>query len=141
MKKALFVLFVLGLAIVTVVALKLRPWMQTGQNVKLGSWKFEDYDFQVWQRKRSTLVEPFSTSLFVRQRTNAWHQYYLNHQDVYRPRVILAKTDDRIVVRQGNKFLGAFDMKSGEYQRAGGGVSLEDVFWEDPPGKRNTVPQ
>lgn len=116
---------------------KLQPWMPAGKIISIGSWKYEDYEFQVWQRKTPSLAEAFSTSLYVRHQTNAWHQYYLNHQDDYLPKMALTKNDSSVHVYRGSKFLGAYNMAETNYTRASGGVSLEDVFWEEPPGNRN----
>lgn len=111
--------------------------MQKGKTIAIGIWKYGDYEFEVWQRKASSFAEPFSTSLYVRHKTNAWHQYYLNHQDVYMPNIAVKQRDSNVYVYRGSKFLGTYDMSKTNYARAGGGVGLEDVFWEDPPGNRN----
>ena len=118
-------------------AWKLQPWMREGKLIEVGSWKYEGYEFQVWQRKNSTLDEPFSTSLYVRHQTNAWHQYYLNHQDDYSPNISLTEKDSIVNVCRGAKFLGAYNMAETNYTRAGGGVCLEAVFSENPPGNRD----
>jgi hypothetical protein len=114
-------------------AWQLRPFTPAGRQVCLGNWAFNEYELQVWQIKKATLSEPFSTSLYVRFRTNAWHQFYLNHQDNYTPSYVLLKTNETVIVNRGNKVLGTFDLNSGKYERTGGGVSLEDVFWRNPP--------
>jgi len=112
---------------------KLRPFTRSGQTVRVGNWIFDDYEMQVWQLKKATISEPFSTSLYVRRQTNAWFQYYLNHQDLYAPRYALVRTNEMVVVYRDRKMLGTFYLSSGEYQRVGGGVGLEDVFWRNPP--------
>jgi len=137
MKKLLVSVGVIICLFLAWIAWRLQPWMQDGKLIQIGSWKYEAYEFQVWQRKNSTFAEPFSTSLYVRHKTNAWHQYYLNHQDDYSPNISLTKKDLSVLVYRGTKFLGAYNMAETNYAREGGDGSLEDVFWEDPPGNRN----
>lgn len=112
---------------------KLRPLTPAGKTVCLGNWKFNDYEMQIWQSKNASLSEPFSTSFYVRHQTNAWHQYYLNHQDTYAPHYFLTRTNEMMLVCRDGKQLGAFNFSTGKYERVGGGIGLEDVFWRNPP--------
>jgi len=92
-KSVLITMAAVASLLVGVVSWKLRPMTPAGKTNCLGTWKFGDYEMQIWQRKNATLSEPFSTSLFARHQTNAWHQYYLNHQDSYAPHYFLRRTN------------------------------------------------
>ncbi len=130
---------VLTIAIIAMVilvgwgVLKIRPFTPAGQTVLVGTWKFDESEAQVWQVKNASLGEPFSTSLYVRQQTNVWRQYHLNHQDNYAPSYTLLRTNEIIVVNRGGKTLGSIHLSSGQYERNGGGASLERELMGNPP--------
>lgn len=110
-----------------------RPFMNSGHTICIGTWKINNYTLQIWQRKKATIEEPFSTSLYVQKGTNDWRQYYLNHQDTYRPEYKVSESNEVIYVSRDMQLLGVVRLSTGEYVRSGSGVSLEAVLTHEPP--------
>lgn len=133
MKSMLIGLALIVFVLVGVAGWKMRPLTPVGRANRLGNWKFEDCEMQIWQTKKAVFSEPFSTSLYVRFQTNEWHQYYLDHQDYYGSHYHLTETNGIVSVTRAGKAMCTVTISTGNYERAGGGVGLEAVFWRNPP--------
>jgi|SRR5882724_1825799 len=118
---------------------ELHPWMPAGQTIVLGNWKFDDYEFQVWQRKNQDVFEPFADGLFVRQGTNQWQAFCFDIEDDYSPKIELQKENKKIIIICRGEQRATFDMSAQMFQRgrnplesfSPGGIG-ENV---EPPGK------
>ena len=63
---------------------KLHLWIRPGTALRSGKWRFRDYEFQVWQRKNQSVLEPFADGLFARRGTNEWEVFCFDIQDIIR---------------------------------------------------------
>ena len=114
---------------------QLQPWMRSGKGVHIGNWRFGEHEFQVWQRKNSSLVEPFATAVFIRSRTGEWRAYCLVIDDMYKPRVALREEDLRILVTLYGNVVGVFDPRPETFHRKADGVVFQpEIIGGDPPG-------
>jgi len=85
--------------------------MREGRAVHVGDAHFDDYDFQVWQRKNSfaDATEPFASAVFVRKAGGPWKAYLLDIQDTYRPSISLRKEGSGVVILYGKNKRAYFD--------------------------------
>ena len=109
------VLFIIGA--VAWYVWELHPWVPTGQAFALGYWRFGDCEFEAWQRKNTSVVEPFSDGLFVRHGTNQWQAFCFDIQDSYSPKVRLQQEGAQIVVYRDGEKRGVYDMTRQTFQR------------------------
>jgi len=98
---------------------QLRPWMPAGTAFALGHWRFDDCEFQVWQRRSVYLTEPFADGLFVRQGTNEWEAFCFDIQDNYLPKVSLEREHGQIIVHRDGENRGVCDMATHSFWRHG----------------------
>ena len=119
------VLFVIGA--VAWYVWELYPWVPAGQAFVLGHWHFGDCEFEAWQRKNASVVEPFSDGLFVRRGTNQWQAFCFDIQDSYSPRVRLQEDGEQVVVYSDGEKRGIYDMTEQKFQRH------ERPYPADPP--------
>lgn len=106
------------LAVAARLVWQLHFWIPEGHAFSLGQWRFEDYEFQVWQRKTQYAFEPFADGLFVRHGTNEWQVFCFDIQDNYSPNVQLRKVGNTVKVIRNGKNCGIFDMTSATFQSA-----------------------
>ncbi|HZQ47390.1 MAG TPA: hypothetical protein VFC07_10290, partial [Verrucomicrobiae bacterium] len=84
------------------------------------SAKHGNYEFQVWQRKNESRLEPFLTAMFVRESSHkVWQAFSLGFQDCYAPRITFRQTGSQVEVFHGRKQLGSFDMAASKYLQVG----------------------
>jgi hypothetical protein len=89
MKRVAAILIVAALGVVVWIIWTLHPWMTPGRTAHLSDWEIENYSFQIWQKKNDALLEPFSTAMFVRERTDQrWTAISLGHQDRYSATIV-----------------------------------------------------
>jgi len=115
-----------------------QPWMNAGKVVALGKWRFEDYEFQAWQRRTEFFFEPFATGLFVRRGTNQWRVFCLDIQDTYAPGIELRKHAAQVYVFRNGKDVGAFDTVTQAFRKSPESPVMTPMgMGEDsePPGK------
>ncbi len=114
---------------------RFHPWVPSGRAFALGRWRFEDCEFQVWQRKNSSIVEPFADGLFVRQGTNQWQAFCFDIQDRYSPRVRLVQEGGQILVYRDGEIRGAYILKTHTFQRHGHTYEPDGIgASSNPPG-------
>ena len=101
---------------------KFHPWAVAGTVVPRGKWVFNDYEFQVWQRKNALLWEPFADGLFVRRGTNEWQVFCFDIQDTYSPRVELRLSGTKVEILRAGEQRGIFDMSDGTFRRSSTGT-------------------
>lgn len=89
---------------------QMQPWMPGGHAVSLGTWQFEEFKFEVWQRKNSNILEPFATGVFVRKGNNSWAVCCIDIQDHYSPRIDLHKDGSKIVICHDGEKQFAYDL-------------------------------
>lgn len=87
MKRYIIFVGIVILAISAIIVWKLHPWIKPGHSIKLGEWESKGFEFQVWQIKNESLLEPFATGLFFRQKSGVWRVVCLSPEDNYRPAV------------------------------------------------------
>lgn len=97
------------------------------------SWKFSEHNFQVWQQKNDSYIEPFETGLFVQNRDGRWVAYTLDVDGLYKPRVFLSNKAGRIEIRLSGKVLGVFDPQVETYRREADGALFEPEFVDGTP--------
>ena len=113
----IFVLSVFSVVVLCVVAglawlvWVLHPWVPPGRAIPLGAWKFDDCQFEVWQPKTMSITEPFTTELFVKSGTNAWLDFCLDVDDIYRGSIDLTRSGADIIVSRRGKKRATFDLK------------------------------
>src|ERR1019366_7708600 len=112
---------------------QLLPWVPNGQVFALGHWRFGDCEFQAWQRKNKSVVEPFSDGLFVRRGTNQWQAFCFDIQDSYSPKVRLLQQHNEVVIYRGGENRGIYDMAAQTFRR-GGPAFTGAVITGKPPG-------
>jgi hypothetical protein len=112
---------------------QLHPWVPNGQVFALGYWRFGDCEFQVWQRKNNSVVEPFSDGLFVRRGTNQWRAFCFDIQDSYSPKVRLQQDGAQVVVYRDGERRGVYDMALQTFQRHDQPYAPAYIIGE-PPG-------
>jgi len=88
---------------------KMRPRLSPGTAIQLGKWRFGDHEFEVWQRKNKSVLEPFTDGLFVRYGTNDWEAYTFDIQDDYSPKIELRETNGIVEVFRDAESRGIFD--------------------------------
>ena len=98
---------------------ELHPWMPAGHALALGTWRFGDYEFQVWQRKNPDTFEPFADGLFVRYGTNQWRVFYFDIQDCYSPKIRLQQELSEVLVYRRGENRGTFDLTTQSFRRNG----------------------
>lgn len=114
---------------------KFQPWMSAGRAVQISSEHLGDYDFRVWQRKNTEIMEPFATGLFVCKQGGQWQAFLLDFQDTYHPSIVLRKEDAGVAVFRGSKKLGVFDVTQQTFKRDSDGASFTGaVLNAEPPG-------
>ena len=96
---------------------ELHPWIPAGQSFALGHWRFGDFEFQVWQRKNTSIAEPFADNLFVRQGKNQWQAFCFDIQDGYLPKMRLQQDGSQVIVYRDGERRGVYDMASQTFQR------------------------
>ena len=89
---------------------ELHPWVPAGRAFALGKWRFADFEFQVWQRKNTSIFEPFADGLFVRQGTNQWRAFCLDIQDGYLPKVRVQQDGTHVTVYRDGEKRGVYEM-------------------------------
>jgi len=89
---------------------ELHPWIPAGRALALGRWRFGDFEFQVWQRKNTSILEPFADGLFVRQGTNQWQAFCLDIQDGYLPKLRVQQDGTRVTVYRDGQKRGVYEM-------------------------------
>ena len=91
-----------------------QPMMPEGTVLKLSAFQSGSYDFQIWQRKRGSWSEPFSTAMFVRHQTNAiWDAYTLGIQDLYKPAIRFKTNASEVTILDDHKPIAHFDIHTG----------------------------
>jgi hypothetical protein len=98
---------------------QLHPWVSAGKKFSLGHWRFGDCEIQVWQCKNTSVTEPFTDGLFVRQGTNQWQLFCLDIQDSYSPRIRLEEKNGQVVIYSDGENRGVYDLTAQTYQRHG----------------------
>jgi hypothetical protein len=104
-------------AAAAILAWKLHPWMPAAACLELGRWKVGEYEFQIWQRKSASALEPFADGLFVRKGTNAWQAFCFDIQDTYRPKVELKPVGTEVRIWRDGELRGIFDLSKGIFFR------------------------
>lgn len=112
---------------------QLHPWMAPGRASSLGHWQFPDCEFQVWQRKNLSVLEPFADGLFVRQGANQWEAFCFDIQDSYSPTVKLQKEGSQVFVYRGREKRGVYDLTAHTFLRHEQPFTAVYIS-SDPPG-------
>ena len=139
MKNGLAVfLFLIGLgaSCLALFLWQLHPWISAGTAVLSGKWRFGDCEFQVWQRKNQSVLEPFADGLFVRRGTNEWQVFCFDIQDRYSPKIELRQVGTKVEVFRTGENRGVFDMSNGTFCRA----PNRPVFTPDKIGSASEPP-
>lgn len=97
---------------------KLHLWIRPGTALRSGKWRFRDYEFQVWQRKNQSVLEPFADGLFARRGTNEWQVFCFDIQDIYSPKIELRQVGTKVEVFRNGENRGVFDLSNGSFRRA-----------------------
>jgi hypothetical protein len=114
---------------------KFRPWMPAGRAMQINNEHLEGYDFQVWQRKNTEIMEPFATGLFVRKQGEQWQVFLLDFQDTYHPSFLLQKQDSGIAILREGRKLGIFNETQHTFTRESDGASFTgNIIDAEPPG-------
>ncbi len=92
-------------------------WVPEGTAIPLGKWRYEDFEFMVWQRKNHFISEPFADGLFVRRSTNNWEVFCFDFQDNYNPKIELRRTGETVTVLRDGENRGVFDMAAQVFRR------------------------
>lgn len=101
---------------------------------------FDDYDFQVWQRKNglADLTAPFATALFVRKAGRPWKAYQVGIQDTYRPLVALRKESSGVTIFYGKTRRAYFEEEKNVFTlhhwNGGSNVIEGTAIDSTPPG-------
>lgn len=112
-----------------------HPWMPVGKAVFIGSWKFGDCDFEVWQQKNAEWGEPFATGLFARKQSERWRAFLLDFEDLYHPSIMLQKEGSEVVIVHDGDRLGIFDEGLQTFKREPNGTPDKGtVIAGEPPG-------
>lgn len=113
----------------------LHPWISPGQNIHLFTQHLRGYECQAWQRKNTSLVEPFTTGLFIRKRGYQWFGFWIGFEDSYHPNVKLRQENNEIVVIFDGENIGAIDENLRAFRRTSDGSLFPPAIIEgDPPG-------
>ena len=112
---------------------ELHPWMSEGTAIPVGNWRFGDCEFQVWQFKNYTALEPFNDALFVRCGANRWQAACFDIQDVYRLGIKLHQDGSHILVFSGRGDRGEYNLETHVFTPHGAGSPLAQIVGE-PPG-------
>jgi hypothetical protein len=102
-------------------AWKLQPLMRPGTTVFLVETNAGGFQMQIWQRKNTEILEPFSTKLLVKRDDRRW-VYSIDHQDVYKPPLTFATLGKQLVIRDGSKPVAYFDIETGFFRKKLGGI-------------------
>src|SRR5437867_2934772 len=116
MKTAIIILAILAAA-GSWLLWQLHPWTPEGRAIALGKWRFDEFEFQAWQRKNPDTFEPFADGLFVRRGTNRWEAFCFDIQDVYSPRVRLQRVGSGVFVYRGGARRGVYDLATRTFRR------------------------
>src|ERR1051325_4549777 len=96
---------------------RLHPWTPEGSSLALGRWKFDEFEFQVWQRKTPDIFEPFADGLFVRRGSNSWVVFCFDIQDRYSPKVRLERKNSEVVVYRDGENRGRYDLTTQTFRQ------------------------
>ena len=124
---------------------ELHPWLSAGQDVHITDQRLGAYDCQVWQRKNESIVEPFTTGIFVRNQGNPWRGFWVGFEDSFHPRIVIRKEGRNLVVTFDGNTIGMIDEDLSAFKRRSDGSSFPPaVINGDPPGNwwleaRNTT--
>jgi hypothetical protein len=130
---ALTLLCLIILMLVFGVAYVFHPWVSPGQTIRVDDQEFGGYQAQVWLRKNSTFVEPFSTGLFLRKKNGKWYGIQIGFDDYYRPKVHLKMEGGRILVSNNGADVGFIDEDLSALKRTDGAVFQLVALGEAPP--------
>jgi hypothetical protein len=114
-----------------------RPWMKTDSTIQVNidTSKFGSWEFEIWQRKNSRFLEPFTSALFVRPTNSpSWLAFSLSHQDMFQPQIKLVQFDSIVCVMSDNNQLGYFLLTNGNYYTRGATKPSHEGFTANPRG-------
>jgi len=138
--RATLIILALGGAVVFGALTSCMGWhtgIRSGQAVPLGSWRFEKFEFQVWQRRTEDFFEPFATGLFVRCGTNSWQVFCLDIQDRYAPRIELRTNASEVRILRSGRSIGIYDTAHQAFRKGSGGALVTPMGMgnaSEPPG-------
>ncbi|NLH72871.1 MAG: hypothetical protein GX456_07435 [Verrucomicrobia bacterium] len=113
----------------------LQPWRRQGDEVHVGSWRFGDCEFQIWQRKTWTVTEPFATGLFFRKGAGPWRAFLLDFEDLYRPNYVLRNQSNGVAVFKNGKRRWFLDLGTEQMRRESDGQAfVGGAIQNAPPG-------
>lgn len=96
---------------------ELHPWMPEGRTIALGKWRFDEFEFQAWQRKNPDIFEPFADGLFVRRGSSRWEVFCLDIQDGYSPRISLERAGSHVIIHRDGEQSGVYDLATRTFRR------------------------
>ncbi len=115
----------------------LRPWVAPGASVFLLKTNIGVDEIQIWQTKTEWLLEPFLTKLFLKHHTNDWALYIIDHQDIYRPRLKLTRSNNILTIVSGEKPVAYLDLSTASfYKSRKNGPFIPMGVVGEPPGHR-----
>jgi hypothetical protein len=125
----------LFLAICLIYIWELHPWVPAGQNIHISDQHLSGYDCQVWQLKNTSIVEPFTTGLFIRKQGEQWHGFWIGFEDSYHPQIRLQQEGSQLVVIFDGKNIGAIEEDlSGFKRKSDGSLFPPAAIKGEPPG-------
>jgi hypothetical protein len=114
----------------------LHPWVPSGQSCHISDQDLEGYEVEVWQRKNSTIVEPFTTGLFIHKTGAQWRAFWIGFEDVYHPNIRVRKQGSQLVVIFDGKTIGIIDHDANVFKRTSDGSEFPAAVLKDrPPGQ------
>ena len=114
---------------------QLHPWVSAGRNIHVSDQQLEGYDCQVWQRKNTSIVEPFTTGLFIRKQGDQWHGFWIGFEDSYHPKIKLQREGEQLVVIFDGEDVGVIDENVNAFKRkSDGSLFPPAVIKGEPPG-------